>query len=79
MKNIIFDKTGTLTNGTFKVTSIDIKDEEKTDEYNKDDIMEILLMGESLSDHPIAKSIMSTSGKFVDNSDRLSYVPLQNV
>ena len=67
-KNIIFDKTGTLTNGTFKVTSIDIKDEEKTDEYNKDDIMEILLMGESLSDHPIAKSIMNTSGKFVDNS-----------
>ena len=67
-KNIIFDKTGTLTNGTFKVTSVDIKDEEKTDEYNKDDIMEILLMGESLSDHPIAKSIMSTSGKFVDNS-----------
>lgn len=67
-KNIIFDKTGTLTNGTFKVTSIDIKDEEKTDEYNKDDIMEILFMGESLSDHPIAKSIMSTSGKFVDNS-----------
>ena len=67
-KNIIFDKTGTLTNGTFKVTSIDIKDEEKTDKYNKDDIMEILLMGESLSDHPIAKSIMSTSGKFVDNS-----------
>lgn len=67
-KNIIFDKTGTLTNGTFKVTSIDIKDEEKTDEYNKDDIMEILLMGESLSDHPIAKSIMSISGKFVDNS-----------
>ena len=67
-KNIIFDKTGTLTNGTFKVTGIDIKDEEKTDEYNKDDIMEILLMGESLSDHPIAKSIMNTSGKFVDNS-----------
>ena len=67
-KNIIFDKTGTLTNGTFKVTSIDINDEEKTDEYNKDDIMEILLMGESLSDHPIAKSIMSISGKFVDNS-----------
>ena len=67
-KNIIFDKTGTLTNGTFKVTSIDIKDEEKTNEYNKDDIMEILLMGESLSDHPIAKSIMSISGKFVDNS-----------
>ena len=67
-KNIIFDKTGTLTNGTFKVTGIDIKDEEKTDEYNKDDIMEILLTGESLSDHPIAKSIMSTSGKFVDNS-----------
>ena len=67
-KNIIFDKTGTLTNGTFKVTSIDIKDEDLTDEYNKDDIMEILLMGESLSNHPIAKSIMSISNRNVDNS-----------
>lgn len=67
-KNIIFDKTGTLTNGTFKVTNIDIKDEYLTDEYNKDDIMEILLMGESLSNHPIAKSIMSISNRNVDNS-----------
>lgn len=67
-KNIIFDKTGTLTNGTFKVTNIDIKDENLTDEYNKDDIMEILLMGESLSNHPIAKSIMSISNRNVDNS-----------
>ena len=64
-KNIIFDKTGTLTNGTFKVTNIDIKDEDLTDEYN---IMEILLMGESLSNHPIAKSIMSISNRNVDNS-----------
>lgn len=67
-KNIIFDKTGTLTNGTFKVTNIDIKDEDLTDEYNKDDIMEILLMGESLSNHPIAKSIMSISNRNIDNS-----------
>ena len=67
-KNIIFDKTGTLTNGTFKVTNIDIKDEDLTDEYNKDDIMEILLMGESLSNHLIAKSIMSISNRNVDNS-----------
>ena len=67
-KNIIFDKTGTLTNGTFKVTNIDIKDEDLTGEYNKDDIMEILLMGESLSNHPIAKSIMSISNRNVDNS-----------
>lgn len=67
-KNIIFDKTGTLTNGTFKVTNIDIKDENLTDEYNKDDIMEILLMGESLSNHPIAKSIMSISNRNIDNS-----------
>lgn len=72
-KNIIFDKTGTLTNGTFKVTNIDIKDEDLTDEYNKDDIMEILLMGESLSNHPIAKSIMSNSTKFVDNSKVKNY------
>ena len=72
-KNIIFDKTGTLTNGTFKVTNIDIKDEDLTDEYNKDDIMEILLMGESLSNHPIAKSIMSNSTKFVDNSKVENY------
>ena len=72
-KNIIFDKTGTLTNGTFKVTSIDIKDEDLTDKYDKNDIMEILLMGESLSNHPIAKSIMSNSTKFVDNSKVKNY------
>lgn len=72
-KNIIFDKTGTLTNGTFKVTNIDIKDEDLTDEYNKDDIMEILLMGESLSNHPIAKSIMSISSKSIDNSKVKNY------
>ena len=72
-KNIIFDKTGTLTNGTFTVTGIDIKDEDLTDEYDKNDIMEILLMGESLSNHPIAKSIMSNSTKFVDNSKVKNY------
>ncbi len=52
-QNIIFDKTGTITNGTFQVTDIKIEDEN----YTKEEVINILVKGESLSNHPIAKSI----------------------
>ena len=51
--SIIFDKTGTLTSGDFKVTDIVIDD--KT--YSKDEVIDIMVKGESFSNHPIAKSI----------------------
>lgn len=63
VKNIIFDKTGTLTNGEFKVTGIEIFD----NEYTMEDIIEIITKGESLSNHPIAKSILKLKQGPIDN------------
>jgi Cd2+/Zn2+-exporting ATPase len=55
IRAIAFDKTGTLTDGTFKIKSIDIID----NNYNEDKIIQILCSGESLSNHPLAKSVLS--------------------
>ena len=63
--SVIFDKTGTLTNGTFNVSKIEIEDSR----YNYDEIIDILIKGESFSNHPIAKSILKLKSVKVDNSD----------
>ena len=67
--SIIFDKTGTLTNGSFKVTKIEITEENINDKYTMDEIINILMKGESFSNHPIAKSILKLKDIKVDNSD----------
>ena len=69
IKKIIFDKTGTLTNGSFAISEFKILDES----YNKQELIELLRKGESLSNHPIAKSIMNLSNKSVDNSDVIDF------
>ena len=69
LSNIIFDKTGTLTNGSFEVTEINIIDEDENDEYDKDKILEIILKGENLSNHPLAKSILKLTDKEIDSSN----------
>lgn len=69
IKNIIFDKTGTLTNGSFTVLKIDILN----NNYEKKEVIDILLKGESLSNHPIAKSIMKLSDKKINNKDVQNY------
>ena len=59
-KTIIFDKTGTLTKGSFKIEKINIFAEN----YREKDILEIIALGESFSNHPIAKVILNEySGK----------------
>lgn len=63
--SVIFDKTGTLTNGTFNVSKIEIEDSR----YNYDEIIDILIKGESFSNHPIAKSILKLKSTKADNSD----------
>ena len=68
-KNIIFDKTGTLTNGAFSVLDIEIFDKS----YTKKEIVDILVKGESFSNHPIAKSILSLTDTKIDNSDVKKY------
>ena len=54
VKEIAFDKTGTLTKGKFEIRKVDIYDES----YNEEDILRYVVMGESFSNHPIAKSIL---------------------
>ena len=60
----MFDKTGTLTEGSFSVKKIEIFDKN----YKKDDIIDILVKGESFSNHPIAKSILKLTNKSIDQS-----------
>lgn len=70
--SIIFDKTGTLTNGSFKVSSIEITDDIK-DKYTMDEIINLLIKGESYSNHPIANSIIKLKDIEVGNSDVLDF------
>lgn len=69
VKNIIFDKTGTLTKGMFSVSDIIVEDMDKLDNYNVEDIKDILFKGESLSNHPIAKSIVKLCSYKINNKD----------
>lgn len=71
--SIIFDKTGTLTNGTFNVEKIEVLD----DKYSKEEIIDILIKGESLSNHPIAKSILKLKKGKIDNSNVLDYKEIE--
>ncbi len=63
--NIIIDKTGTLTSGSFQVEGLEVLDKD----YSKDKVIEILRKGESLSNHPIAKSIVNLKKDKVDTKD----------
>ena len=72
-KNIIFDKTGTLTNGSFSVSKIEILDKN----YSENEVIDILVKGESLSNHPIAKSIMNLSNKKISNEDVKNYKEIE--
>lgn len=65
VKNIIFDKTGTLTNGTFNVVDIEVINKN----YSKEEVINILVKGESFSNHPIAKSIMKLNKNEISNND----------
>lgn len=55
IKTIVFDKTGTISTGVFSDYNLSILD--KT--YSKEDIIKYYVTGESLSNHPIGKSIIT--------------------
>ena len=65
VSQIVFDKTGTLTYGTYEVGDIIIDNEN----YQLDDVIDILRCGESLSNHPISKGIMKLSNKRINNKN----------
>ena len=58
VKEIVFDKTGTLTKGEFEIQKIETYEEMKEDE-----VLKYAIIGESYSNHPIAKSITKNSEK----------------
>ena len=60
---VFFDKTGTLTQGVFSVVDI------IPDNINKDDLLMYAAYAESVSNHPIARSIVNYYGENIDNSN----------
>lgn len=69
INKIVFDKTGTLTNGSFKVEEFNILD----DSFDKEYITDIYAKVESMSNHPIAKSIVKYINKDINNNDVKNY------
>ena len=62
---IVFDKTGTITTGSFEVSEINSLD----NSYSEEEILKYFAMGESFSNHPIAKSILKKYRKDIDTKD----------
>ena len=58
---VVFDKTGTLTKDVFEVANII-----PAAGYQKEQVLEYAAQAESYSNHPIAKSILATYGKPID-------------
>lgn len=67
VNTIVFDKTGTLTKGVFKVTEVN------TVNIDKEELVRIAAISESLSNHPIAQSIIKEYGKEVDSKELVNY------
>lgn len=64
---VVFDKTGTLTKGVFKVVKVNALDIEK------EELLEVAALGESFSNHPIAKSIVNAYNKKINTELVKSY------
>ena len=69
VKEMVFDKTGTLTKGEFYIQEIEVYNKEIT----KEKLLEYVVMGESFSNHPIAKSILKNANMQVDTSKVKDY------
>ena len=62
LDTVVFDKTGTLSEGVFEVVAI------HPEVMPKSELLEIVAIVESYSNHPIAESILRAYGKLVDKS-----------
>lgn len=61
---ILFDKTGTITTGKFKVSKI----KTYNGKYSENEILNYFAMGESFSNHPLAKSILEMVNNEIDTT-----------
>lgn len=65
VSEIVFDKTGTITSGVANGYELDILD----GKYKKDDVINYLVKGEMLSNHPVAKSVLKIFKQKVKTDD----------
>lgn len=64
IEQILFDKTGTITTGKFKVSKI----KTYNGKYSENEILNYFAMGESFSNHPLAKSILEMVNDEIDTT-----------
>lgn len=62
IKTLVLDKTGTITTGKFEVDTVNVQN----DSYTKEQILNICKLGESFSNHPIAKAILEGNTEDLD-------------
>lgn len=65
VNKIVFDKTGTITNGKFEVIKIKTLDRN----IKEEELLKYFALGESFSNHPIAKSILEKYNNKIDTSN----------
>ena len=63
-KAIVLDKTGTITKGNFEVTKIIL-----SEEITEEELLKTAAIAESMSNHPIAKSIVSKAGIKINTNE----------
>lgn len=63
LDTVVSDKTGTLTEGVFRVTKV-----LPAPSVSEDEVLRKAAVLESLSTHPIARSILKAYGKYVDSN-----------
>lgn len=68
LETVVFDKTGTLTKGVFRVSDIN------TDNgFTGGQVLQLAAAAESMSNHPIARSIAEEYGEKIDESKITDY------
>ena len=65
---MVLDKTGTITKGIFEVSKIVL-----AEEIGEEELLEIAAVAESMSNHPIAKSIISKVNKKISQEEIEEY------
>lgn len=65
---MVLDKTGTITKGNFEVSKILL-----AEEIGEEELLEIAAVAESMSNHPIAKSIISKVNKKISQEEIEEY------
>ena len=67
-KTLVLDKTGTITKGNFEISKIIL-----SENITEEELLKIAAIAESMSNHPIAKSIVEKANEVVDTKDIKEY------